>query len=149
MFHWILKHRHGGWKSADVVLTHWGRDKMADNFLTTFSNAFPWIKIQKVRLKFFRKFFLRFYWKISHQKYSIIGSGNGLAPGAKPSSLPMMESLRVHICVIRPQWDNFLQNDTIHVSSYSANIYFAHICYQSIRRNGWPNSDPVSTVDDT
>ena len=27
------------------VLTHWGRDKMAANFLTTFSNAFSWRKI--------------------------------------------------------------------------------------------------------
>ena len=29
----------------DTVLTHWGRDKMAVIFLTTFSNAFSWMKM--------------------------------------------------------------------------------------------------------
>ena len=33
-------------------LTHWGRDKMAVIFQTTFSNAFSWIKMFKFRLRF-------------------------------------------------------------------------------------------------
>ena len=37
-------------------LTHWGRDKTAANFLTTFSNAFSWMKIYKFRF--------RFYWSL-------------------------------------------------------------------------------------
>ena len=32
------------------VLTHWGRDKMATKFLTTFSNAFSWMKKYKFQL---------------------------------------------------------------------------------------------------
>ena len=32
-----------------VALTHWGRDKMAANFLTTFSNAFSCMKMYKFR----------------------------------------------------------------------------------------------------
>ena len=34
------------------VLTHWGRDKMATIFQTTFSNAFPWMKMYEFRSKF-------------------------------------------------------------------------------------------------
>ena len=34
-FVWVIKH----------ALTHWGRDKMATIFLTTFLNAFSWMKI--------------------------------------------------------------------------------------------------------
>ena len=33
-------------------LTHWGRDKMAAIFQTTFSNAFSWMKMFKFRLRF-------------------------------------------------------------------------------------------------
>ena len=33
-------------------LTHWGRVKMAAKFLTTFSNAFSWMKIYRFWLKF-------------------------------------------------------------------------------------------------
>ena len=33
-------------------LTHWGRDKMVSNFVTTFSNAFSWMKIYILRLRF-------------------------------------------------------------------------------------------------
>ena len=40
-------------------LTHWGRDKMAAIFQTTFSNAFYWMKIYEFRLKFHWSLFLR------------------------------------------------------------------------------------------
>ena len=33
-------------------LTHWGRDKMAAIFQTTFSNVFSWMKIREFRLRF-------------------------------------------------------------------------------------------------
>ena len=33
-------------------LTHWGWDRMAANFLTTFSNAFSWMKTFEFRFKF-------------------------------------------------------------------------------------------------
>ena len=32
-----------------LVSTHWGRDKMAAISQTTFSNAFSWMKIYKIR----------------------------------------------------------------------------------------------------
>ena len=35
-----------------VILTHWGRDKMAAVFQTTLSNAFSWMKMLQLRLKF-------------------------------------------------------------------------------------------------
>ena len=38
--------------NAELKLTHWGRGKMAVIFQTTFSNAFSWMKINKLRLRF-------------------------------------------------------------------------------------------------
>ena len=40
-------------------LTHWGRDKMAAIFQTTFSNAFSWMKMFKFRLRFHWSLFPR------------------------------------------------------------------------------------------
>ena len=45
--------------SARHELTQWGRDKMAANFLTTFSYAISWIQIYKVRLIFHWSLFSR------------------------------------------------------------------------------------------
>ena len=41
---------------SSVVLTHWGRDKIAAISQTTFSNAFSWMKINE--------FCLRFHWNL-------------------------------------------------------------------------------------
>ena len=43
-----------------MVLTHWGRDKMADISQTTFSNAFSWMEMHEFRLRFHWSLFLRF-----------------------------------------------------------------------------------------
>ena len=55
-----------GFPCPDVILsimacplTHWGRGKMAANFLTTFSNAFSWMRIYELRLIFHWALFLR------------------------------------------------------------------------------------------
>ena len=45
---------------ARATLTHWGRDKMAAISQTTFSNAFPWMKICQFRLRFHWTLFLGF-----------------------------------------------------------------------------------------
>ena len=37
--------------SMNSTLTHWGRDKMAAIFQTTFSNGFSWMKMFEFRLK--------------------------------------------------------------------------------------------------
>ena len=47
-------------------LTHWGRDKMAAIFLTTFSNAFSWMKMYEFRLRFHWNVFRRFELTIFH-----------------------------------------------------------------------------------
>ena len=44
---------------ALVTLTHWGRDKMAAIFQTTFSNAFSRMKMYEFRLRFQWSLFLR------------------------------------------------------------------------------------------
>ena len=75
-----------------ILLTHWGRDKMAI-FQTTFSNAFSSTKMCEFRLTFHQSLFLRVPLTISH------------VPGNKPLSDPMMFSLLMHICVDLPQWD--------------------------------------------
>ena len=43
---------HGTVPHVAQVLTHWGRDKMAAIFQTSFSNAFSWMKMYEFRLKF-------------------------------------------------------------------------------------------------
>ena len=43
-----------------VVLTYWGRDKMAAISQTTFSNGFSWMKMLEFRLRFHWSLFLRF-----------------------------------------------------------------------------------------
>ena len=48
------------------ILTHWGRDKMAAVFQTTFSNAFSWMKMYEYWLKFHWSLFLRVQLTISH-----------------------------------------------------------------------------------
>ena len=47
------------------VLTHWGRDKMAAIFQTTFSNAFSWMKMYKFRVRFHWNLFPRVQLTIS------------------------------------------------------------------------------------
>ena len=44
----------------NVMLTHWGRDKMDAIFQTTFSNAFLWMKTYEFRLRFHWSLFARF-----------------------------------------------------------------------------------------
>ena len=45
--------------SGSTILTHWGRDKMAAIFQTTFSNASSWMKMLKFRLRFHWSLFPR------------------------------------------------------------------------------------------
>ena len=45
--------------SIQCLLTHWGRDKMAAIYQTTFTNAFPWMKMYEFRLKFHWSLFVR------------------------------------------------------------------------------------------
>ena len=75
------------------LLTHWGRDKMAPIFQTTFSIAFSWIKIS---LKF-----------VSNGQINNIPALVQIMawrrPGDKPLSEPRVVSLLTHICVTRPQ----------------------------------------------
>ena len=58
-----------------LCLTHWGRDKMAAFFQTTFSNTFAWMRMFEFRLRSQWNLFLRF-----QQKYPSIILDNGLAP---------------------------------------------------------------------
>ena len=78
---------------------------------TTFSNAFPWMKMYEFRL--------RFYWRVFPKvRINNIPALVQLMVwhrlGEKPLSEPMMVSLLTHICAIRPQWNNtlrFVQKD--------------------------------------
>ena len=84
-------------------LMHWDQDKMADIF-QTFSNAFSWMKIFQLWLKF--------HWSLFLSKCPInnipalVQIMAWCRPGNKPLSEPMMASLLMHICITRPQWVN-------------------------------------------
>ena len=85
-----------------ISLSHWGRDKMAAIFQTTFSNAFLWMKMCEFRL--------RFHWILFpiNNISALVQIMAWRRPGDKPLSEPMMVSLLTHICVTRPQWVNTL-----------------------------------------
>ena len=60
---WLLAHvLSAKWQAVarDWNLTHWGRDKMAAIFQTTFSNEFLWMKMYEFRLSFHWSLFLGF-----------------------------------------------------------------------------------------
>ena len=59
----LVKIHHAVW--FRYKLTHCGRDKMAANFLTTFSSSFSWMKMYEFRLSFHWSLFLRFQLTIS------------------------------------------------------------------------------------
>ena len=52
---------------CNVILTHWGRDKIDAISQTTFSNAFSWMKMNEFRLGFHWSLFPRFESTIFHQ----------------------------------------------------------------------------------
>ena len=66
---------------------------------TPFSNAFSWIKMFEIRLKFYWVYFLWFQLTIFQHwfRYWL---------GDKPLPQSMIVSLLTHICVTRPQWVN-------------------------------------------
>ena len=64
------------------TLTHWGRDKMAAIFQTTFSNGFSWMKMYEFRLTF---------------RWSLVQVMAWRRPGDKPLSEPMMVRLLTHL----------------------------------------------------
>ena len=81
------------------VLTHWGRDKMDAISQTIFSNAFSWMKMLQLLLKF--------HWRPKGLINDIPALVQIMAwrhAGDKPLSEPMMARLLTHICVTRPQW---------------------------------------------
>ena len=80
--------------SADrlVMLTHWGRDKMAAIFHTTYSNAFSWMKMYEFWLRFHWSLFLRV--KLTNNNIPALVQIMSWCPwGDKPLSEPMMAQL--------------------------------------------------------
>ena len=51
--------KHNSFARVGLYLTHWGQDKMAAFFQTTFSNKFSWMKMYGFRLEFHCSLFLR------------------------------------------------------------------------------------------
>ena len=78
---------------CSILLTHWGREKMAAVSQTTFSNAFSWTKCMiKISLKFVTNGPIN---KISAFVQIMVWRRSG----DKPLSEPMMVRLPRHICV--------------------------------------------------
>ena len=69
--------------SGHHILTHWGRDKMADIFQTTFSNAFS----SRNMYEFWLRFHLSLFWGV---QFTISQHWFCRLVGAKPLSEPMM-----------------------------------------------------------
>ena len=91
---------------GDLLLTHWGRDRMATIFQTTISNTFSWISI-KISLKSVTKCPI-------NNIPTLFQIMAGPQPGDKPLSEAMVVSFLTHICVIRPQWVNMYLSSSFH-----------------------------------
>ena len=91
------------WKlpvTEEVVLTHWGLDKMAAMFQTTFWKAFAWNENIWILIKISLKFVPI---GLIDNKWELVQIVAWHRPGDKPLSEPMMVSLPMHMCVTRPQ----------------------------------------------
>ena len=71
--------------TSQIVLTHWGGDKMAVIFQTTFTNAFSCMKMYEFWLKFHWSWFLRV--QLTIHVYSSVGSDNGLALSRRQANI--------------------------------------------------------------
>ena len=88
--------------SYRLLLTHWGLDKMAAIFQTTFSNGHSWMKMYEFWLTFH---YISLMVPINNIP-TLIQVIAWRRPGDKPLSEPMMVRLPTHMCVTRPQWVN-------------------------------------------
>ena len=89
------------------VLTHWGHDKMASDFLTTNSNAFSWMKIYKCWLGFHLILFPRVQLIIfQHWFRWWLGADQATSHYLNQ----WWSTLLMHICITQPQWVNWFCN---------------------------------------
>ena len=95
------------------MLTHWGRDKMAAIFQTTFSSGFSWMKMYEFRLTF--KFVP---WGPINNIPTLVQVMAWRRSGDKPLSESMIVRLPTHLCVTRPQF--YHKNRKIHFNSSDA-----------------------------
>ena len=81
--------------------THWGRDKMAAIFQTTFSNACSWMKMYEFRLRFHWSFFPRVKLTIFHNWFRWWLD----VDQATSHYLNQWWLVYWHICITRHQWN--------------------------------------------
>ena len=103
------------------VLTHWGLDKMAAIFSTTYSNAFSWMKMYEFGIKISLKFVPK--GPISNIP-ALVQIMAWHWPGNKPLSEPMMVRLLTYICVTWPQWVKAIQ----HIQGYFQVSWHKFLC---------------------
>ena len=89
-------------KKKLCLLTHWGRDMMAANLWTTFSNAYPWKEMYEFYLKCHRNLFLRVQLTIFQHWFIQWRDADQLTR----HYLNQWWLAYCHICVTRPQWVN-------------------------------------------
>ena len=91
------------------MLTHWGQARWPPLWQTTFSSAFPWIKIYKFWIKFHWNMFLRW---TSNWQYGGIASDIGLAPKRRQAIIWSNVGM-LHWCIYATHG----LNDVIHSQS--------------------------------
>ena len=103
--------------SGDNELTHWGRDKMAAIFRTTFSNGFSWMKMYELQTKIPLKFVPK---GPINNILALVQIMAWRRSGDKPLSESMMVNLPTPICIIRPQWVNWTYSLSIISMTFQA-----------------------------
>ena len=106
-------------------LTHWGRDKMAAIFQTTFSNAFSWMKMHEFCLRFHWTLLLRVKLTIFHHRFR---KWLGADQATSHFFDRWWPCLLTHICVTRPQWvkNNSISTENLELSCNQMCPYWQH-----------------------
>ena len=103
--------------SASVPLNTLRPRQLGTISQTTFSNAFSWMKMFELRL--------RFHWSLilMIQLTALIQIMAWRRSGDKPLSEPMMVRLLTHICIARPQWVKYFYNSNTFMLSIFYNRF--------------------------
>ena len=119
------------------ILTHWGRYKMAAILQTTFSNAFSWMKMYELRLKFHGSLFLGVQLIIT-QHWCKLWHGADQA-----TSHYLNQWWLVSWCI----YASLCLNELIHVGGlvHDSSIYIAHQSYHSLTLSQWFDASEKKT----
>ena len=135
--------------SGKISSLYWIRalDKTDDISETTFSNALPWMKMLDSSNNFTEVCFPGYKWQYIPILVQIMAWHH---TGNKPLSEPMLVSLLPHICIIQPQWVNWVcvihicRSFMVTLMKTSQSHHYPRCGKPEV--NGWNRSSPTPII---